>query len=81
MCGPFHVVTTGKKCRLREVKIAFADAAVERKPLVVCAQGGYTGDAIGFAHRASVALYEIDSQSLRIYPANALAKEHVPHMI
>jgi hypothetical protein len=81
MSGPFHVVTIDKQCRLRAVKSALADAAVERKPLVVFAQGGYTRDALKFANRASVALYEIDSQSLAIHPASALASEHVPRMV
>jgi hypothetical protein len=81
MCGPFHVFTTDKQCRLHAVKTAFADAAVEGKPLVVFAQGGYTRDALKFATRASVALYVIDSQSLGIYPASALASEHVPHVV
>lgn len=79
--GPFHVVTSSRQCRLGAVKAAFADAAVERKPLVVFAEGGYTRDAIRFANRASVALYTIDSKSLSIYPASALAAEHVPQVI
>jgi hypothetical protein len=81
MSGPFHVVATGKRYRLREVKTAFADAAVQKKSLVVFAQGGYTRDALRFANEASVALYEIDGQSLAIHPASALAAEHVPHGI
>jgi len=54
--GPFRVVTSGKRCGLNAVKTAFADAAVERKPLVMFAQGGYTSGARSFAHKASVAL-------------------------
>ena len=42
MCGPLYVVTTGKRCGLGAVKTAFADAALERKPLVMFAEGGYT---------------------------------------
>ena len=81
MCGPLYVVTTGKRCGLGAVKTAFADAALERKPLVMFAEGGYTRDALTWANKASVALYEIDSQSLGIYAVSALATEHVPHVI
>lgn len=79
--GPLHVVTVNKRCPLRAVKSAFADAAVEGKPLAVFAQSGYTRDAIRFANSAPIALYEMDSQSLAVHPASALAAEHVPHMI
>jgi hypothetical protein len=81
VCGPLYVVTTGKRCGLGAVKTAFADAALERKPLVMFAEGGYTRDALTWANKASVALYGIDSQSLGIHAASALATEHVPHVI
>jgi hypothetical protein len=81
VCGPLYVVTTGKRCGLGAVKAAFADAALERKPLVMFAAGGYTRDASAWANKASVALYGIDSQSLGIYAVSALATEHVPQVI
>jgi hypothetical protein len=81
VCGPLYVVTTGKRCGLAAVKAAFADAALERKPLVMFAAGGYTRDASAWANKASVALYGIDSQSLGIHAVSALATEHVPHVI
>lgn len=76
--GPLHVVTTGKRVGLGPVKAAFADAALHRKPLVMFAEGGYTRNASAWATQASVALFAIDTQSRRIYPANALAREHMP---
>ena len=79
-CGPLYVVTTGKRCGLGAVKAAFADAALERKPLVMFAAGGYTRDASAWANKASVALYGVD-QSLGIYAVSALATEHVPQVI
>lgn len=81
LCGPLYVVTTGKRCGLGAVKAAFADAAPERKPLVMFAAGGYTRNALAWANKASVALYGIDSQSLGIYAVSALATEHVPQVI
>ena len=78
--GPLHVVTTGERCGLGAVKSAFADAALTRKPLVMFADG-YTRNALTWANKASVALYQIDSQSQAIYAANALAMEHIPRVI
>ena len=57
VCGPLYVVTTGKRCGCVG-QAAFADAALERKPLVMFAAGGYTRDASEWANKASVALYE-----------------------
>jgi len=78
--GPLHVVTTDKRCRLRDVKNAFADASLNGKPLVMFAEGGYTRNATAWANTASVALFGIDAQS-RIWAASALATEHIPQVI
>lgn len=81
VCGPLSVVTTGKRCGLGAVKAAFANAALERRPLAMFSADGYTRDASAWASKASVALYGIDSQSLGIYAVSALATEHVPQVI
>lgn len=81
VCGPLFVVTTRKRCGLSALKAAFADAALERKPLVMFSAGGYTRDASAWANKASVALYGIDSRTLGIYAVSALATEHMPQVI
>jgi hypothetical protein len=78
--GSLHVVTTEKRCRLRDVKKAFADAVLEEKPLVMFAEGGYTRNATAWANEASVAMYGIDAQA-RVWAASALAAEHIPQVI
>lgn len=79
--GPIHFVATTKRCGLAAVKIAFADAAVNRKQLAMFTPEGFTRDACTWADQAGAALYHTSADGDRIYPRTALAAEHLPQVL
>ncbi len=51
------------------MKAPYADAAVERKPLAMFTQEGYTRDAVKWADKAGVALYCLWGEDYQIRAA------------
>jgi hypothetical protein len=76
-----HVVTSHRRFGLSALKKAYADAALERKSLVVFTEGGYTRDARRWADKARVALFAVGQELAHIRPASAFAAEHIPDVL
>jgi hypothetical protein len=76
-----HVVTAAKRCGVGEVQRAFAEATVEGKPLVMFATRGYTRDAVKWADKAHLPLFNLWDDQYKLSAASSLAEEHIPTVI
>jgi hypothetical protein len=76
-----HVVTAAKRCGLGDVQRAFAQATVEDKALVMFATGGYTRDAVKWADKAHLPLFNLWADQYQLSAASSLAEEHIPKVI
>lgn len=77
IAGPIHVVVARRRAGVTAVKVAYADAVLAGKPLVLFAGDGFTRDARAFADQAGVVLFAAWDRGAHMRPESDLAAEYV----
>lgn len=76
--GDWYIHVATRRCTLSDVKTAYADAAMDGRPLIMFGTRGFTRDAAVWAVKARIPAFNIAGEDYQLSASNALAEEHVP---